>query len=186
MADFLIATACMVLVDQHRITTAWGPFILALLGIGGVLVPNQVLITVITPDDLIASVTALTVGLRAQCQVIGLAIFYNRLIAEVTKNTYKYAVPAFLQAGIFDPTLIKAMVGALTAVPFRTYAQAIPQLVQSPTAAAGLEEALIQTFIHSFRHIWYITIAFGVTACIASFFMGSVAKYLDKHVAVVL
>ena len=176
----------MVLVSPTDVNTAWGPLVLALIGVGGVLVPNQVIITVITPDDLIASVTALTVGLRAQAQVIGLAIFYNRLSAEVTKNTYKYAVTPFLQAGIFNSTLIEEVMNGLTAVPFAYYEATIPQLASNPKAAATLQTAIVRVFIEAFQHVWYITIAFGVAACIAAACMGSVHRYMDKHVAVVL
>lgn len=158
---------------------------LALIGVGGVLVPNQVIITTITPDDLIASVTALTVGLRSQCQVIGLSIFYNRFVNEVTKNAFKDLLPAVLRAGIFDPKVITDMVTALTAVPFYQYAPLIPQL--NNTANYELvKEAAIKTFSKSFSLIYYITIPFGVTACIAATCMGDVSKYMDNHVAVII
>jgi hypothetical protein len=156
-----------------------------LIGVGGVLVPNQVIITIITPDDLIASVTALTVGLRAQAQVIGLAIFYNRFVSEVTANAYKYVVPAAFEAGIYSPAVITDLVTSLTAVPFSQYAPLVPQL-QNPANYELVKEATIQCFSQSFLLPFYITIAFGVPACIAAAFMGDVSKYMDDHVAVVL
>jgi hypothetical protein len=150
-----------------------------------VIVPNQVIITVITPDDLIASVTALTVGLRAQAQVIGLAIFYNRFVSEVTVNTYTYVVPAMFQAGVYNATTIKNLVTSLTAVPFDEYALLIPEL-QITANYDLVQEATIQCFSRSFTFIYYITIAFGVPACIAAAFMGDISAFLDNHVAVVL
>lgn len=176
----------MVLADPNNVNTIWGPLILSLIAVGGVLVPNQVLITVITPDDLIASITALTVGLRAQCQVIGLAIFYNRLTNQVTKYVYKDAVGPFIAAGFFDPKVITGVVTGLTAHPFSYYAQTLPQLMKNPAAAERLQQAMVKVFITAFEEVWYITIAFGIVACIAAAFMGSVNKYMDKHVAVVV
>lgn len=149
------------------------------------LVPNQVIITVITPDDLIASVTALTVGLRAQAQVIGLSIFYNRFLHEVTQNAYKDVVPAMLEAGVYSPTVIIDLVANLTAVPFYQYAPNIPEL-SIPVHYELVKEATIQCFSRSLVFIYYITIAFGVPACIAAACMGDVSKFMDNHVAVIL
>lgn len=91
-------------------------YILGLIGVASALVPNQVIITVTTPDDLIASVTALTVGLRAQAQVIGLAIFYNRFVYEVTQNAHTTIVPAVVQYGIYDFDTITEYITSLTAM----------------------------------------------------------------------
>jgi hypothetical protein len=159
--------------------------VLSLVGIGGVLVPNQVIITVITPDDLIATVTALTVGLRAQAQVIGISMFYNRFVHEVTKNAYKYVVPAMLEAGVYNATTITDLVTGLTAVPYKEYSLLIPELYY-PKNYAAVHEATIQAFSHAYTLPYYITIPFGVTACIAAACLGDITPYLDNHVAVVL
>lgn len=181
----IIGSACLTQADPHDIGTIIAPLVLALIGVGGVLVPNQVIITVITPDDLIASVTALTVGLRAQAQVVGLAIYYNRFLAEITQNTYTYVVPAFVEVQYGNPELIEAMMTTLTAIPFREWAQTVPPFPHADSFAV-LQEGTVQAFAHAFRFVYFITIAFGVPACIAAAFMGDVSKYLDKHVAVVL
>ena len=176
----------MVLADSHNVNTIWAPLILSLVAVGGVLVPNQVLITVITPDDLIASITALTVGLRAQCQVIGLAIFYNRLQSQIMKYVAEDAVGPFIAAGFTDPLAIQQVVTGLTSFPFDFWAATVPEFVANPAGAALVKEAMIEVFRKSFEGIWYITIAFGVVACIAAAGMGSIYKYMDKHVAVIV
>ena len=156
-----------------------------MIGVGGVLVPNQVIITVITPDDLIASVTALTVGLRAQSQVIGLALFYSRFVSEVTKNAYGTIVPAVVELGVFNIHTIENFVRGLTAQPIREWVPLIPALAD-PANVELVRQAAVACFMKSLNSIYLITIAFGVTACIASLCIGSVAEYLDNHVAVVL
>jgi hypothetical protein len=175
----------MVVIDPHDIRTAWAPVVLSLIGVGGVLVPNQVIITVITPDDLIASVTALTVGLRSQAQVIGLAIFYNRFVHQVAKNAYTTIAPAMIEAGVFNVTLITDITTGLTAMPLEAYVPLVPQL-RDPTAFEAVRMAAIDCFSGSFKLVWYITIAFGVPACIVAAAMGDVSQYMDNHVAVVL
>lgn len=180
------AAACLVVVDPHRLGTAIAPIVLSLIGTGGVLIPNQIVITVITPDDLIATVTALTVGLRAQAQVLGLSIFYNRFVTEVTKKAFTTIVPAMLGAGVYNATLIRSTIEALTAVPYSKLAPTIPQLVANSTQYEIVKESTIQCFSGSLNLVYYITIPFGVTACIVAALMGDVSKYMDEHVAVIL
>lgn len=183
--DKRIGCACLVPIDGNDIRTAFAPVVLALIGVGGVLVPNQVIITVITPDDLIASVTALTVGLRAQSQVIGLALFYSRFVSEVTKNAYGTIVPAVVELGVFNIHTIENFVRGLTAQPIREWVPLIPALAD-PANVELVRQAAVACFMKSLDSVYLITIAFGVTACIASLCIGSVAEYLDNHVAVVL
>jgi hypothetical protein len=159
--------------------------VLALIGVGGVLVPNQVVITIITPDDLIASATALTVGLRAQAQVIGLAIFYNRFVHEVTAHAIDTIVAPLIISGVYNETVIANFITSLTAVPYLELAGTIPGLVGSENYDA-VKEGAISLFSESFRLVYFITIPFGVAACIAAAAMGDISKYMDKHVAVVL
>lgn len=152
---------------------------------GGVLVPNQIIITVITPDDLIGSVTALTVGLRAQAQVIGIAIFYNRFVHETKTNALDAVVPELVKAGVYNVHIITDFITGLTAVSFRELAPTIPQL-SDPESYQRVMEACIQLFSKSFTYIYYVTIAFGVIACVASACLGDISQYMDDHVAVVL
>ncbi|KAK2624942.1 hypothetical protein QTJ16_005311 [Diplocarpon rosae] len=186
-----IGSACLVLVDPHDIRTAWGPVVLALIGVGGVIVPNQVIITVLVPgqflhtDDLIASVTALTVGLRAQAQVIGLSLLYTRFVHEVTQHALTTIVPVARRLGIDDRESLQRLVQGLTAMSAAAYARFLPPLA----AAADVEllaEAARSCFSASFRSVYLLTIAFGLTACLASACIGDVAAYMDNHVAVVL
>ncbi|KUJ11610.1 MFS general substrate transporter [Mollisia scopiformis] len=181
-----VAAACLVLVNPSRISTAFAPIILSLIGTGGVLIPNQVIITVITPDDLIASVTALTVGLRAQAQVLGLSIFYNRFVHQVTAKAYKTIVPALLIAGVYDITTITDFITSLTAVPFKQLYTEIPGFVTSQANYELGAKAVVTCFSEAIKLIWYITIPFGVSACIVAMCMGDVSRFMDQHVAVVL
>ncbi|KAH8690520.1 fungal trichothecene efflux pump [Talaromyces proteolyticus] len=177
------AIGCMAAVDPHNINTVWAPLVLGLLSVGGVLIPNQIIITLISPDDLIATATCLTVCLRAIGQVVGVSIFYNQFISVMTKNAYTYVLPAALEIGIFNTTTIENMLPSLIAVPFSEYVATIPQ-ADTPQKINILHEAVIQAFGHSFPRVYYISIAFGATACIASMLMGDLSKLMDAHIAV--
>jgi hypothetical protein len=159
--------------------------VLTLVGIGGVLVPNQVVVTIITPDDLVASVTALTVGLRAQAQVLGLSIFYNRFYTKIHKNAIKYIAPPIVKAGVYNITAITEFVTNLAGVPYKESYATFPQL-QNPAHYEAVHKGVIDAFSKTFVQVYYITIPFGVTATIAALFMGDISQYIDQHVAVIL
>lgn len=157
--------------------------------------PNQVIITTITPDDLLGSVTALTVGLRSQTQAIGLAIFYNRFVSKLTENALERLPDVFVNSGVAIELIgeglgieeIQAlgttMMQSLTAMPYRTWAALNPAF----GIEGGYTEMLptvVGIFSDAFEHVYFITIAFGVFACIAAGLMGSVTRYMDSHVAV--
>ncbi|TQS32914.1 hypothetical protein Golomagni_06756, partial [Golovinomyces magnicellulatus] len=177
-----IGSACLAAADPDRIGTAMAPAVIAMIGIGGILVPNQIIMTVISPDDLIGSVTALTLAVRAQAQVIGLAVFYNQLMNQILKNSYKFLVTAAIQVGWIDIPAITAMMTTLTSIPFKEFAPTIPQL-QDPANYQIMHEATVKVFTASFRHLWFITLAFGIPACIAALFLGDLSHYMDHHVA---
>lgn len=175
----------MAAIDPHNINTAWAPLILGLMGIGGTLFPNQLVATIITPDDLLATITALTFALRAASQVIGLTIFQSQLVRSVTQHTYQYIVPAALKAEIYNATEIRDLAMSLTAIPFSQYAPLLPQ-IDTPEKYEMLKEATVACFGESFKIIYFVALAFGGVACIASLFMGDVSQYMDEHVAVIL
>lgn len=175
----------MCAVDPHNINTAWAPVIFGLIGIGGVLFPNQLVATIITPDDLLATITALTFALRAASQVIGLSVFYSELVRSVTANTYTDVVPAVVKAGIYNVTQIEDLMNGLTAIPFRQYAPLLPEL-DTPQKYEMVRQATVACFGKSFQIVYFVALAFGGLACIASVFMGDVSRYMDEHVAVLL
>jgi hypothetical protein len=141
---------------------------------------------VITPDDLIASVTALTVGIRAQAQVIGISIFYNQFLRQITKRAYTTLLPVLLIAGADSVAEIKGFVVGLTSTNYAELAKTIPGLVKSESLFEMGMKAEIELFGGALNWVYYITIPFGVTACIAAAFMGDVSRFMDDHVAVVL
>lgn len=54
----------MSLFNRQDINTIWAPYVLALFGVGGVLLPSQVVFSVITPDELIGTSIALSLVVR--------------------------------------------------------------------------------------------------------------------------
>lgn len=180
-----VGVGCLAAVKADSIGSAMGPLIVGLWGVGGVLFPNQLVVTIITPDDLLATVTSLTFTIRGVGQVISVAILQNRFIHAVTKNSIKYvAFPAF-SVGFRSIDQITWMMYNLTAMPLTEYVQYLPT-IDTPQKYDVLRLATQTAFIKSFPIVYYIGLAFGGAACIACFIMGDISKYMDEHVAVVL
>ena len=55
----------------------WIILIIAALGIGGIVVPASIITTIICPDDLIATVAALTLAIRVIGGAVGYCVYYN-------------------------------------------------------------------------------------------------------------
>ena len=58
----------------------WGILVLAGLGIGGIVVPASIITMIICPDDLIATVAALTLSIRVIGGSIGYCIYYSQYL----------------------------------------------------------------------------------------------------------
>lgn len=173
----------MTIVDTHDIATVWAPLTLGLTAVGGVLIPNQIIITIISPDDLIGTATCLTVSLRAVGQVVGTSIFYNQFVSVLTKKAYNDVVPVAVAAGIYDGPTLEAMMPTLIAIPFKKYALSLPEML-TPENYELLHNATIKAFGEAFARVYFISIAFGVVAVIASLCIGDVSSLIDEHIAV--
>jgi hypothetical protein len=72
-----LGTGLMSLARPDNIGPVIAILIVAGLGIGGILVPASIITTIICPDDLIATVSALTLSIRVLGGAIGYAVYYN-------------------------------------------------------------------------------------------------------------
>src|ERR1700730_10263088 len=60
-----------------NLNAVYGILVVAGLGIGGIVVPASIITTIICPDDLIATIAALTVAIRVIGGAIGYTVYYN-------------------------------------------------------------------------------------------------------------
>lgn len=173
----------MIVVDPKDVNTVWAPIVIGLLGAGGVLVPNQLIITAITADEYISTATALGLSLRLVGHVIGYELFYNRLLHNITTRATDIMLPVALQTGILDQALIQRVVLKMISTPWSIYAKTLTQ-IKTPAQYDLFANALIDLWSGSFPILYYISIAFGVSACVACCLIGNIAKHTDRpHVA---
>jgi len=112
----------------------WGLLILAGLGIGGIVVPASIITTIICPDDLIATVAALTLSIRVIGGAVGYTAYFNVFIQKFVPNAIKYIGGTMaLELGITNKTLIGEAI-VLTGASLLEGLKEIPGIAGNETA----------------------------------------------------
>ncbi|WPG97594.1 MFS general substrate transporter [Acrodontium crateriforme] len=164
----------------------WGLLVLAGLGIGGIVVPASIITTIICPDDLIATIAALTLAIRVIGGSIGYAIYYNVFYEKFVHTAQLYIGNNMItKLDIFDTATIKAAI-ELTGASLLNEIGELPGVKGVPGAQEMIVEWGQIAFAEAYKYVYYISIAFGVVSIICSCFLGDISKYMDDHVAVVM
>ncbi|TVY44876.1 Efflux pump [Lachnellula subtilissima] len=161
---------------QHSL----GALVLGLIGVGGVLLPSQVVFSIISPHDLIGTSVSLSIVIRAIGQVIGVSLYYNIFKTHLTRRAANPAIIAFpaIENGLaftsLDPAAltpnITALVTSLAAGPFSAYAHLFPN-IDSPEQIAAVQQAAHELYKPIFPMLYFVSIAWGGAAVVACFFL---------------
>ncbi|KAJ5622577.1 hypothetical protein N7528_005809 [Penicillium herquei] len=164
----------------------WGLLILAGLGIGGIVVPASIITTIICPDDLIATISALTLSIRVVGGGIGYTIYYNVFISKFVPKATEYIGGVMeMDLGITNVTLITEVI-ELTGASLLDEIKEIPGIAGNATAYEMVVVAGQMAYSESYKYVYYVSIAFGAVSIIAACFLGNITKYMTDHVAVVM
>ncbi|KAJ5708601.1 hypothetical protein N7488_008402 [Penicillium malachiteum] len=164
----------------------WGLLILAGLGIGGIVVPASIITTIICPDDLIATISALTLSIRVVGGGIGYTIYYNVFISKFVPKATEYIGGVMeMDLGITNVTLIGEVI-ELTGASLLDEIKEIPGIAGNATAYEMVVVAGQMAYSESYKYVYYVSIAFGAVSIIAACFLGNITKYMTDHVAVVM
>ncbi|KAF2166002.1 hypothetical protein M409DRAFT_66911 [Zasmidium cellare ATCC 36951] len=178
-----VGIACMSLFDRNDISTVWAPMIFGLIGVGAVLLPSQVVFSVISPTDLIGTSVSLSVVIRMIGQVIGKSMFYNIFKQQLTKEAPAIIGLPAVSAGFSDIPRITKLVTTMTAGPLSHYLALFPE-IDSPQDLAVIVEAGQQLYAKVFPLLYLVSIPFGVLACLSCLALWGIDKYMDGDVAV--
>jgi len=152
------------------------------LGIGGIVVPASIISTIICPDELIATVAALTLTIRVLGGAVGYTIYYNvfaeHFVTEATNRIGK----ACIEIGIQDKAVIGEVIG-LTAAGLLDGIRQLPN-VTTDEKWEILVHAGQEAYSHAYPYVYYVSIAFGGVSILCSLFLGDIKKYMTDHVAV--
>ncbi|KXS97294.1 hypothetical protein AC578_4581 [Pseudocercospora eumusae] len=186
----VVGMGCMSLFDPANINTVWAPMIFGLIGVGAVLLPSQVVFSVISPDDLIGTSVALSLVIRMIGQVIGNSMFYNifksRISKLATTDPSLIAFPA-LSVGFGDSPnpaeRIEELISTMTAGPLSHYIDLFPE-INTPEKLATIVQAGQNLYAKCLPLLYYVSIPFGVLAILSCFGLWGIDKYMTKRVAV--
>ena len=163
----------MAAVDPENINTVWAPLVIGLVGVGGVLLPSQVVFSIISPSDLIGTSVALSIVIRAVGQVVGVSMFYNifkgHITSRATNDLTVIAIPAIANGFVTGPNTvaeISELITTLGAGPFSAYAHVFPG-THTPAQIAAIQLAGHNLYKTAFPILYLISIAFGGAAIIS-------------------
>jgi len=150
------------------------------LGVGGIIVPAAVILTIVSPDEVIATVTAITLSIRLIGGSIGYAVYFN-----VFQNKLLDVLPtnvglAVVKAGL-PITEVPAFIEALVAKNLTAVAETKGI---TPTILLAANSAVNDSYVEAFQLIYLVSIAFGGAAILSSVFLGDIRKYMVDRVAV--
>lgn len=182
----VIGCGSLAVARVDNLHTLWGLLVLAGLGIGGIVVPASIMTTIICPDDLIATVAALTLSIRVIGGAVGYTAYYNVFIQKFVPNAIKYiGGTMLLELGITNETYITDAI-KLTGASLLDGLKEIPGIAGNDTAYEMVVAAGQLAYAESYKYVYLSSIAFGSVSIIAACFLGNINKYMDDHVAVVM
>ena len=177
----------MAIVEVYNLYTVYAVLVIASLGVGGVIVPCSVILTIVCPDDLVATVTALSLSIRVLGGAIGFTIYYSIFYSKFYDIAYELvALQAIVQQLlIFNETLITEMTTLAGNGQFQALRDITDTFQNTPNAYPVIISATQVAFARAYKWVYYISIAFGGVSFIAACMLGDIQKYMDDHVAVV-
>ncbi|KAG9241868.1 major facilitator superfamily domain-containing protein [Calycina marina] len=155
------------------------------LGIGGIVVPASIITTIICPPDLIATIAAITLAIRVVGGAVGYTIYYNIFYAKFVPKLTQKIIVACIENQIYNATVITE-VAELTGASLLNEILYLPGVDGNVTIWNSLVKAGQEAYAESYPYVYYVSIAFGSIAIIASACLGDITKYMDNHVAVVI
>ncbi|KAG2002682.1 hypothetical protein GB937_009648 [Aspergillus fischeri] len=188
VSSVLMTAGCgaMAVARQDNLYQLWGILVLAGLGIGGIVVPASIITTIICPDDLIATISALTLSIRVVGGSIGYTIYYNIFISKFIPNAKHFIGGVMVtKLNITNPAYIGEAI-ELTGASLLEELKTIPGIAGSETAYNAVVTAGQLAYAESYKWVYYVSIAFGGVSILAACFLGSISQYMDDHVAVVM
>ncbi|KAI9642085.1 hypothetical protein NHQ30_009956 [Ciborinia camelliae] len=169
--------------DRNNINAVYGILVVAGLGIGGIVVPASIITTIICPDDLIATIAALTLAIRVVGGAIGYTTYYNVFLNKfVPELSIKIALACYAN-DIFDLHIITE-IATLTGASLLD--DILPLVGNNVTIWNEIVVAGQEAYATAYPWVYYVSIAFGAISILASIGLGDISKYMDDHVAVVI
>ena len=177
-------SGAMAVVRVYNLYPLYAALTIACLGVGGVIVPCSVITTIICPDDLIATITALTLSIRVIGGAIGFTVYYNIFYHKfVPYATQIVGIEACAeQLLLLNVTLVTELVTVAGNGQFKLLREMTDQFQHTPNAYNVIIGATQVAFAKAYAWVYYISIAFGGITFICSCFLGDIKKYMVSRI----
>lgn len=164
-------------VTENTPSLAVGLSFLGGLGAGGIILPATTMLTVISSDGLLGTIIGLALCIRIVGGSIGFAIYHS-----VLTNKLSDILPVNVGDAAVSAGLPLDQVTTFLAIYFGTNSTELAEYSSSILRAA--QDATTESYVVGFRFIYLVSIAFGGSAVIASFFLGDIRSRMVDRVAV--
>lgn len=186
-------TGAVSISTPHNLSAMYGLVTVASIGVGGVIIPCSIIAQIACPDELIATVTAITLSIRYIGGAITFAIASNLFYHKITSYaTEIVAIKTIAGNGIIDPLIPEglALIQHITELIANAQFDQLREILASNPLVLnrnsfGLMIASAQeAFALAYRWPYWISIAFGGSCVILSIFVGDIGALMDGHIAV--
>jgi hypothetical protein len=185
-------TGAVAVATPHNLNAIYAIITFAAIGVGGVIIPSSIIAQIACPDELIATITAITLSIRYIGGAIGFAVYSNLFFHKVTEHLTEIVAKKTLAAQfIINPTTPAGlgMIAHVTELVGNARFNEIKQiLATSPTVLRRDAYPLIiasaqEAFALAYKWPYYVSIAFGSLCFILSFFVGDIGPLLTAQIA---
>ena len=172
--------------DKDNLATVYAVVTLGSLGVGAVIIPCSILAQLACPDELIGTITAITLSIRYVGGAIGFTAYYNVFYHHLTKLATSLVGFNVATSGIvpsFNLEKITELVTLAATAQFQTLREVIatdPLIADDKRATAFdfIIGYMQEAFVQAYRWPYYMSIAFGATCVIASFFLKDIRHFV--------
>jgi hypothetical protein len=133
-------------------------------------------------QDLIATVSALTLAVRVIGGSLGYAIYFNLFATHFTSYSEEIMAPMLVQMG-FSVENVTSII-QLTELGLLPALKEFPPLAANETLYNMVVAAGQETFALSYQYVYYASIAFGAISIICCLFLGDIQPFMDDKIAV--
>lgn len=186
------ATGAVAVSTPHNLNAVYAIVTFASLGVGGVIIPSSIIAQIACPDELIATITAITLSIRYIGGAIGFAVYSNLFFRKVTSELTEILATQTLAGQLIVNPTTPAGLGVIAHITelignarFNEVKEilATSPLVFRRDAYPMIIAAAQEAFANAYRWPYYVSIAFGSLCFILSFFVGNIGALLTNEVA---
>lgn len=184
-----IGTGAISIARPDNLGTVYGLLTIASIGVGGVIIPCSIIAQLCCPEDLIGTITAITLSIRYIGGAIGFTAYYSVFFHKFTKYASTQVAITIIEAGVQSGSNITLITELITLTAQAQYGDVqtliqttsgIPQAIK-PRAFDIILGAVQQAMALAYRYPYWISIAFGSVCIISSLFLKDVRHFVEEY-----